>query len=108
MFTYTYDFDKDGWSDILVFGRVHKHEANWYQNPGNSSVGDKAKLWKKHFVFHRIQGESPPFLDVDGDNIPEIVTHTGTHWGLVKPYESDPTQPWIFLPITDERFTLCF
>ena len=62
MFSYVWDFDGDGWDDILVLGRVHKHQAAWYRNPAG-----KKKPWKKHFAFERIKGESPPFLDIDND-----------------------------------------
>ncbi len=34
MFSFVYDFNGDGWPDILVLGRVHMHEAFWYENPG--------------------------------------------------------------------------
>lgn len=98
MFSYTHDFNGDDWPDILVFGRVHLHQAFWYENPRAQSSGP----WKKHFVFHRIQGESPPFLDVDGDDRPEIVAHWQNRWGLIQPDWNNPTQPWRFHPITEE------
>src|SRR6056297_2599617 len=34
MFTFTHDFTGNGWPDLLVLGRVHKHAAYWYENPG--------------------------------------------------------------------------
>ena len=43
MFSFVHDFDGDGWDDILVLGRVHKHNAIWYQNPAG-----KPKRWKRH------------------------------------------------------------
>ena len=95
MFSYSHDFNGDGWSDILVLGRVHLHQAYWYENPKG-----RAGHWKKHFVFERIKGESPPFVDVNGDGRPELVTHTGESWGLVQPDASDSTKPWTFTPIT--------
>src|SRR6478735_4503999 len=33
MFSYVYDFNGDGWPDVLVLGRVHMHAAYWYENP---------------------------------------------------------------------------
>ena len=95
MFSYVYDFNGDGWPDILVLGRVHKHEAAWYENP-RSKKGD----WKKHFAFPRVKGESPPFLDLDGDKRPELVAHWKGSWGLIQPDWTKPTAPWKFRPIT--------
>ncbi len=95
MFSYVYDFNADGWSDILVLGRVHLHQAFWYENPQG-----KSGPWKKHFVFQRVRGESPPFTDVDGDGKPELVAHSGTQWGLIQANAAKPTEPWSFNAIT--------
>src|SRR6185503_2057800 len=95
MFSYVYDFNHDGWPDILVLGRVHLHQAFWYENPKGA-----AGHWKKHFVFERVKGESPPFIDVNGDGKPELVTHFEDQWGMVQPDAVDPTKPWKFSPIT--------
>jgi hypothetical protein len=95
MFSYVHDFNADGWPDILVLGRVHLHQAFWYENPQG-----KPGPWKKHFAFHRVQGESPPFLDVDGDGRPELVAHWFSRWGLIQPNWSEPAAEWKFKPIT--------
>lgn len=97
MFSYVHDFNGDGWADVLVLGRVHLHQAFWYENPQG-----KAGHWKKHFVFDRVQGESPPFLDVDGDGQPELVAHWENRWGIIQPDRGNPTNAWRFKPITTE------
>jgi hypothetical protein len=99
MFSFVHDFNSDGWPDILVLGRVHLHSAFWYENPKGA-----ATHWKKHFVFERIKGESPPFMDVDGDGDgrPELVTHWENRWGFVQPTSADATKPWSFRAITGE------
>jgi hypothetical protein len=51
-------------------------------------------------VFHRVQGETPPFLDVDGDGKPELVAHWENRWGLIQPDWRNPTNEWRFKPIT--------
>lgn len=95
LFSYPYDFNGDGWVDLLVLGRVHLHQAFWYENPQG-----RGGHWKKHFVFDRIKGESPPFQDADGDGKPELVTHDGVRWGLVQADWGNPTNAWRFKPIT--------
>lgn len=99
MFSYVHDLDADGWPDILVLGRVHLHAAYWYRNPGKVGLA-KSGHWTKHFVFERIKGESPPFLDVDGDGRPELVAHWQDAWGLIAADPTEPTKPWQFRPIT--------
>jgi hypothetical protein len=95
MFSYAHDFNGDGWQDILVLGRVHLHQAFWYENP----LGKRGH-WKKHFIFERVKGESPPLLDVDADGKPELVAHWQDQWGLIQTDWKQPTNTWIFKPIT--------
>lgn len=96
MFSFVHDFNHDGWPDVLQLGRVHLHQAFWYENPRGESG-----FWKPHFVFHRVQGESPPFADVDGDGQPELVAHWQGAWGMLKPDPASPVRPWRFHPITE-------
>lgn len=96
MFSYVYDFNADGWPDVLVLGRTHLHSAYWYENPR----GAKGH-WQKHLAFERVFGESPPFVDVDGDGKPELVAHWEGRWGLIQPVWNEPKQPWRFRPITE-------
>ena len=85
----------DGWPDILVLGRVHLHPAYWYENPRGGEG-----LWKKHYVFERIQGETPPFADLNQDGRPELICHWENRWGYVAPDWNRPDEPWSFHPIT--------
>lgn len=96
MFSFVSDFDGDGFLDVLVLGRVHRHQAFWYQNPGQRQDG-----WKKHFVFHRVKGESPTLQDIDGDGAPELLTHNERQWGWIEAQQGKPYEPWIFRGISE-------
>ena len=79
---------------MLVVGRVHLHQAFWYENPQG-----KPGHWQKHFVLERVQAESPAFADIDQDGRPEIICIFQKQWGLVKPDWNLPSKPWTFQPI---------
>ncbi|MEZ6127501.1 MAG: VCBS repeat-containing protein [Planctomycetaceae bacterium] len=98
MFSFVYDFNGDGRPDVLVLGRVHKHEAAWYENPGPTD-----ELWKRHFVFERVRGESPTLIDINSDNVPELICHWEGRWGWIAPNARDPNLPWQFTAIGDNE-----
>nr|MCH9792833.1 VCBS repeat-containing protein [Planctomycetota bacterium] len=98
MLLFTYDFNGDGWDDILVLGRVHLHKAFWYENPQTSNG-----VWKRHFVFDRVQGESPLLVDLTRDGKPELICHWGSHWGWLQPDWNAPEKPWTFQALSPKR-----
>lgn len=81
-FTFSNDIDGDGWVDILVVGFPGK-EAFWYQNPQN-----KPGHWKQHLAFPVVDNESPTYLDLVGDDQPELVFHTGGQLGYARDRKS--------------------
>ncbi len=98
MYSFVHDFNADGWPDILVLGRVHLHPAYWYENPG---AEEDDKPWTKHFAFERVLGESPAFVDLDGDGHPQLVCHWEGRWGWIEPNWQSPTDPWQFHPLSE-------
>src|SRR5262249_26728270 len=96
MYSYVYDFNVDGWPDILVLGRVHMHPAHWYENPRGGS-----EHWPRHFVFERVRGESPPFCDSDGDGKPELAGPWDGGWGRIAAAWDAPARAWSFRPLTE-------
>ena len=96
MFSFVHDFNGDAYPDVLVLGRVHRHQAFWYENPG---VRNGA--WKKHFAFHRVKGESPTMADIDADGRPDVLTHNEQYWGWITPDPKDPKLEWMFKPFSE-------
>lgn len=86
--TYTYDFDSDGWLDILVFGWPGK-ATTWYQNPGREG---HSKHWQPHVVWNETDNESPQLMDVTGDGKPELLCHARGFLGYVELNWKDPTK----------------
>lgn len=94
MYSFVHDFNGDSRPDVLVLGRVHKHAAKWYENPG-----DSRDFWKSHFVFERIRGESPQLADITGDGVPQLLCHWDGCWGWVQPKKDKPYAPWEFTAV---------
>lgn len=102
-FAHTYDFNGDGWSDILVIG-FPGEDARWYENPRG-----KEGAWKVHKVFQGIGNESPAWADLTGDGRPEIVAVSDSSFGYIEPDWNDAARPWTLHRITPregwQRFT---
>ena len=101
--TYTYDFNADGWIDVLVLGFPGK-ESFWFENPKGAD-----QPWAKHIALNVTDNESPTFLDITGDGKPEIVCSSGGFWGYAEPIWSDPEEKWKWHNISPkgpwQRFT---
>ena len=74
-FAYTYDFNGDGWTDILILG-FPGEQSWWYENPQG-----KDGPWTQHVALDVTDGESPTFTDITGDGQPEIVCNSGGYFG---------------------------
>src|SRR5207247_6855862 len=66
-FAFTYDFNRDGWDDILILG-FPGQDASWYENPKG-----REGHWQRHKVFDVVDNESPTWGDLTGDGKPELI-----------------------------------
>lgn len=87
-FAFTHDFNKDGWTDILIMG-FPGEKSSWYEN----SKG-KEGHWVRHDILDVTDNESPTLIDLTGDGKPEIVCSSKGSYGYAEPDWSDPTKPW--------------
>ena len=94
--TYTWDFNNDGWTDIMVYGFPGK-EVAWYENPKG-----REGHWQRHVVFDVLDNESPGFADVTGDRKPEILCCSRGFIGYVEADWKAPDRPWKFHPVTPQ------
>lgn len=92
--TYTYDFNSDGWADILVYSWPGK-ETWVFENPQG-----KPGPWPQHTIFDVTDNESPDFKDLNGDGKPELICHTGGQLGYAEIDWKNPFGKAKFHPIT--------
>ena len=101
--TYAYDFNGDGWPDVMVYG-FPGAPAAWYENPKG-----KQGPWERHVVLDVLDNESPGLLDVTGDGKPEILCCSKGYLGYAEADWKNPAAPWKFHPVSPkgeyQRFT---
>jgi hypothetical protein len=101
--TFTYDFNGDGWTDVLVYG-FPGLEAAWYENPRG-----REGHWQRHVILNVVDNESPGFTDITADGKPEILCCSGGYLGYAEADWKHPGQPWQFHAVTPkgeyQRFT---
>jgi hypothetical protein len=119
-FSFVYDFNRDGYSDVLVYGFPGR-EARVYVNPAPPKMVTPAKqegkedpkpqeqLWRVEFVFDSADNESPQFADFDGDGQPDGIFHTRGYMGYATFNPKSWELPWEFHPVSSkggwQRFT---
>lgn len=96
-FTWTADFNADGWTDILVVG-LPGEQAWWFANPKGTEGH-----WVRTLALDVVDNESPGFLDLTGDGKLELVCNSRGFFGFATPAPAAPAQPWSFHPITPNK-----
>jgi len=100
---FTYDFNGDGWADILVMG-FPGEDTSWYENPKG-----REGHWQKHIIFEVTDNESPGFADITGDGKPELLCNSGGYFVYAEADWKQPDRPWKMHKITPkgnwQRFT---
>ncbi len=91
-FSWVYDFNSDGNSDVLVVG-FPGTPAYVYENPGKRRAG---KHWNKHEVFDWVSNESPQMIDIVGDQRPELVCTRDGFFGYATIDWGDGFKKWVF------------
>ena len=97
--TYAYDFNGDGWTDIIVYGHPGT-DAYWYENPQGKKSADGSQYWTSHKAVSTLENESPCFGDIDGDGKPDAICNSKGFLGYATANWSQPTQPWTWHSIS--------
>jgi hypothetical protein len=96
MVNFTYDFEGNGWPDILASDIENgKRPIDVYINPRGES-----RLWAKHRAVSGITTELVLFKDIDGDGKPEIIFGGDGIYAYAKPDPQHPEAPWKITPIS--------
>ena len=93
-FVWTFDFNHDGWNDILVVG-FPGQDTSWFENPKG-----REEHWVRHKILEQTDNESPAFTDLTGDGKPELICITKGRYGYAQPEWSDPAKLWKFHPLS--------
>jgi len=93
---FTDDFNKDGWTDVLIC--PHPGVTGfWYENPRGEE-----KLWTPHEATIELGNESQAFTDVDGDGQADLIFNRNNWYGYATYNAEEPNLPWTFHPISPE------
>ncbi len=95
-FSWIDDFNGDGWNDVLVAG-FPGTPGYVYENPKADGLDSH---WKKHQVIDWVSNESPQWINIVGDERPELICTRDGFFGFATVDWDDPFATWEFHPIS--------
>ncbi len=96
-FNWVHDFNGDGWLDVLTVGFPGK-PAYVYENPRG-----KEGHWPRHEVLNAVSNESPHFVNIVGDEQPELVCTNAGRFGFATFERGKGCEPWTFHVISERK-----
>jgi putative membrane-bound dehydrogenase-like protein len=97
-FCWVADFNGDGKQDVLTAG-FPGTPGFVYENPGAEGWDQP---WKKHQVVASVANEAPQFLDIVGDERPELICTSDGFYGFAIVDWENGFAPWKFHAISDK------
>lgn len=94
---FPYDFNGDGWTDLLSTRQAGGAEAVWYEN-NKGADGN----WIEHAAFSPVENESAVLLEMDAGK-PGLITNSRGYAGWASPAASGPAAAWSFKRITGQE-----
>jgi len=98
----TYDFNNDGFPDILTNMGPCCGSVEWYQNPGATARTATAN-WTSHTMLTGLGAESPHLGNVTGDGKPEYIVMQNNQVGVGEQNAANLTGPWTFRAVSEVR-----
>ncbi len=97
-FAWVYDFNADGWNDIVTVGFPGK-PSYAYENPRQGTTNQH---WSRHEVVTSVSNESPHFVNLVGDETPELVCSQDGFFGYATVNKQRPFEKWAFTRISEK------
>jgi hypothetical protein len=94
---YAFDFNGDGWPDILT----GPPNATLYINPKGES-----RRWDKYVVVQGVQSEVTVLKDIDGSGMPALIYGSGGELRYAKPDPADATKPWTQRAVSEKGLSM--